>query len=69
MESPKDGPWLVTLDGPSLIPFMTYYQKVIKEKNYIKKITKASSGTLNNQELIIEILNYIIIRIIVIKIM
>ena len=58
MEStPKDGPWIITLDGPSLIPFMTYYPKSNKRKELFKaSITKASSGNLNNQELIIEIL-------------
>ena len=58
MESnPEDGPWVVTLDGPSLIPFMTFYPDSDKRKELYKaSITKASKDDLNNQGLILEIL-------------
>ena len=51
--TPKKGPWVVTLDGPSLIAFMTYYPDSNKRKELYKaSITKASK----NEELITKIL-------------
>ena len=56
--TPKKGPWVITLDGPSLIPFMTYYPDSTRRKELYKaSITKASKDNLNNEKLITEILD------------
>jgi len=55
--TPKDGPWIVTLDGPSYIAFMTHYPNSDKRKELYKvSIQKASKGDLDNSKLIIDIL-------------
>jgi oligopeptidase A len=56
--TPIDGPWVISLDSPSLIPFMTYYPDSKKRKKlYIENIKKASHGKYNNTDLIFEILD------------
>ena len=56
--TPNDGPWVVSLDSPSLIPFLTYYPDSKKRKKlYKESIKKASYGDYNNTELIYEILD------------
>ncbi len=55
--TPKNGPWVVTLDGPSYIAFMTHYPNSDKRKELYKvSIQKASKGDLDNSKLIIDIL-------------
>ena len=54
----KDGPWLMTIDMPTYISFMTYGKdRKLREKIYKAHIGKASEGAFNNKELIEEILN------------
>ena len=56
--TPENGPWVISLDGPSLIPFMTYYPDSKKRKKiFIENIKKASHGKYNNTDLIYEILD------------
>ncbi len=51
------GPWVITLDYPSYIPFMKYgSNRPLREKLYKAVVTKASSGELDNSMLIEEIL-------------
>jgi len=55
--TPENGPWRVTLDGPSYIAFMTHYPNSDKRKELYKaSIQKASTGELDNSKLIIDIL-------------
>jgi len=55
--TPEGGPWVITLDYPSYIPFMKYSSnRELREKVYKASISKASSGELNNTDLIEEIL-------------
>ena len=35
--TPENGPWVISLDGPSLIPFMTYYPDSKKRKKIFLK--------------------------------
>ena len=57
--TPEDGPWLVTLDAPSFIPFMeSCPERQLREKVYKAYITRASSGSFNNEENICKILQY-----------
>jgi len=51
--TPQKGPWVITLDGPSLISFMTYYPDSKKRRELYKvSISKASK----NEDLISQIL-------------
>jgi oligopeptidase A len=55
--TPKDGPWIVTLDYPSFAPFLKYSTvRELREKLYRAFITRASSGELDNNPLIERIL-------------
>ena len=55
--TPKIGPWKVTLDAPSYIPFMLHHpSSELRKKVYKAYISKASSGKFNNIEVIKEIL-------------
>lgn len=55
--SPENGPWRITLDFPSYVPFMQHSaRRDLREKLYKAHITRASSGDLNNQPLIERIL-------------
>lgn len=57
--SAESGPWRITLDGPSYLPFMQHAQKrELREKLYRAFITRASSGEWDNQPLILNILEY-----------
>jgi oligopeptidase A len=47
--TPADGPWRITLDYPSYIPFMQHSRRRdLREKLYRAFITRASEGDLNN---------------------
>ncbi|NDE14876.1 M3 family peptidase [bacterium] len=53
----KDGPWAITLDGPSFIPFMEFSKRPdLREKIYMASIKRASSGERDNSPLINQIL-------------
>jgi oligopeptidase A len=55
--TPETGPWVITLDYPSYIPFMQYAtNRELREKVYKASISKASSGELDNNPLIDRIL-------------
>tara|TARA_Y200000002_G_scaffold382905_1_gene401983 strand:- start:1732 stop:3864 length:2133 start_codon:yes stop_codon:yes gene_type:complete len=55
--TPKKGPWVVTLDGPSLYSFMTKYPESDKRKDLYKaSIKRASEKKYDNTELVYEIL-------------
>ncbi len=55
--TPEAGPWVITLDYPSYIPFMKYStQRELREKVYKAFISRASSGELDNNPLIKRIL-------------
>jgi oligopeptidase A len=55
--TPAKGPWRITLDAPSFVPFMQHSQnRKQREKLYKIYITRASRGKLNNNELIKQIL-------------
>ena len=55
--SPDAGPWRITLDYPSFIPFMQHHRvRADREKIYRAQMTLASSGDFNNQDLIAETL-------------
>ncbi|MDJ0688106.1 MAG: M3 family metallopeptidase [Xenococcaceae cyanobacterium MO_188.B32] len=48
--TPENGPWVVTLDYPSYIPFMKYAtSSELREKLYKAFISRASDGELNNK--------------------
>ena len=48
--TPEDGPWVVTLDYPSYIPFMKYAtSSELREKLYKAFISRASEGELDNK--------------------
>ena len=54
----EDGPWRITLDMPSYVPFMRHAQRRdLREKLYRAFITRASEGDLNNSPLIEQILD------------
>lgn len=56
--NPEDGPWKVTLDIPSFLPFMSHCpNSELRKEIYIKYISKASSGKENNLPIIKKILN------------
>ncbi|MEL7053300.1 MAG: M3 family metallopeptidase [Cyanobacteria bacterium J06588_5] len=53
----ETGPWRITLDMPSYIPFLRHSQRRdLREQLYRASMTKASSGELDNRPLIEEIL-------------
>jgi len=47
------GPWVITLDGPSFIPFMQHARRRdLREKLYRAYVTRASAQALDNQPII-----------------
>ncbi|MDJ0723977.1 MAG: M3 family metallopeptidase [Prochloraceae cyanobacterium] len=55
--TPENGPWIITLDYPSYIPFMKYAtNRELREKLYKAFISRASSGELDNNPQIDRIL-------------
>ncbi|MGK7877730.1 MAG: M3 family metallopeptidase [Xenococcaceae cyanobacterium] len=55
--TPEEGPWVITLDYPSYLPFMKYStNQELREKLYKAFISRASSGDLDNNPLIERIL-------------
>lgn len=55
--TPEQGPWVITLDYPSYIPFMKYStQAHLREKLYKASVSRASSGEFDNNPLIKRIL-------------
>ncbi len=57
--SGESGPWRVTLDLPSYLPFMQHAEnRALREKLHRAYITRASTGDFDNQPLIIKILKY-----------
>lgn len=53
----ENGPWRITLDYPSFMPFMAHSrQRHLREQLYRASITRASSGELDNAPLIARIL-------------
>ncbi len=55
--NPKEGPWLLGLDMPSYISFLTYANnRTLRETLYKAFVSRASKGKNNNEELIEEIL-------------
>ncbi len=53
----EEGPWRLGLDMPRYIPFMTHAKSNnLRERLYKAQVSKASSGSVNNQPLIEEIL-------------
>ena len=56
--TPENGPWKISLDSPSLIPFLSHCpNSELRESVYKSYISKASSGKHNNLPIIMEILN------------
>ena len=56
--TPENGPWKISLDSPSLIPFLSHCpNSELRESVYKSYISKASSGKHNNLPIIKEILN------------
>ena len=48
--TPENGPWVVTLDYPSYIPYMKYAtNRQLREKLYKAFVSRASSGELDNR--------------------
>jgi oligopeptidase A len=55
--TPEQGPWRITLEAPLLIPFMEHSRRrELRERLYRAQITRASSGALDNQPLLLQIL-------------
>jgi oligopeptidase A len=55
--TPEDGPWVITLDYPSYLPFMKYStNRELREKLYKAFISRASSDELDNNPLMERIL-------------
>lgn len=55
--TPTDGPWVITLDIPSYLPFMQHSQRrELREQIYKAYVSRAASGDYNNQENIDRIL-------------
>jgi oligopeptidase A len=53
----ENGPWVITLDMPSYIPFLKYStNRELREKLYKASITRASSGDFDNKPLLDRIL-------------
>lgn len=56
-DAAERGPWRITLDGPSYMPFMEHAtRRDLREKLYRGYVTRASSGELDNQPLIHRVL-------------
>jgi oligopeptidase A len=50
---PETGPWKITLDAPSFIPFMEHSRRRdLRERMYRAYVTRASSGERDNQPII-----------------
>ena len=55
--TPENGPWKVTLDIPSYLPFMSHYSNSnLRESLYKARVMQASYGDTNNLPIIKEIL-------------
>jgi oligopeptidase A len=55
--TPENGPWVITLDYPSYVPFMKYAtNRELREKVYRAFISRAASGDLDNKPIIDRIL-------------
>ena len=55
--TPETGPWVITLDYPSYVPFLKYSsERDLREKVYKAFVTRASEGELDNNPLIERIL-------------
>jgi oligopeptidase A len=55
--TPETGPWRLTLDAPSLLPFLSHARRRdLRERLYRAYITRASEGDSNNRPLIEQIL-------------
>jgi oligopeptidase A len=55
--TPEQGPWRITLEAPLLIPFMEHSRRRdLREQLYRAQITRASSGALDNQPLVLQML-------------
>ena len=55
--TPENGPWVITLDYPSYVPFLKFStRRDLREKVYRAFITRASAGDLDNNPLITKIL-------------
>ena len=55
--TPDEGPWVFTLDYPSYVPFMKHStRRDLREKLYKAFVSRASSGELDNNPLIEQIL-------------
>jgi oligopeptidase A len=53
----EQGPWRITLEVPLLIPFMEHSRRRdLREQLYRAQITRASSGALDNQPLLLQML-------------
>lgn len=53
----ENGPWVVTLDIPSYLPFMSHYpDSDLRKELYKAYVSKASEGEKNNLPIILEIL-------------
>ncbi len=51
--TPESGPWRITLDAPSLIPFLEYGERRdLREKLYRSNVTRASAGKFDNTPII-----------------
>jgi oligopeptidase A len=49
--NPTDGPWVITLDAPSYIPFMQHSQRRdLREQVYKAQVSRAAVGEYNNLE-------------------
>jgi len=56
--TPEQGPWCITLDAPSYVPFMQHSRRSdLREKLYRAFISRASEGELDNTPLIERILD------------
>ncbi len=55
--SPQTGPWRLTLDTPSQLPFLQHSRRRdLREQSYRAYVTRASAGPLDNSPLISQIL-------------
>jgi oligopeptidase A len=55
--TPESGPWRITLDAPSLIPFLEHGERRdLRERLYRAYVTRASSGDFDNSPIIEKIL-------------
>lgn len=57
--TPENGPWKVSLDVPSYLPFMSHCKnESLRQELYLSYIQKGSTGDYNNIPLIKEIINH-----------